>query len=95
MAITKLEYETVIKGFKTARIVLESVKPLVDSLNVIYDSGGGVKETLTQAELDGQADFSGLTKQQLDDGMYALTATLRTDIANAVTQLAQLSARAG
>lgn len=92
--LTKLELETIKKGFVTARIVLDSVKPLVDQMNIVYDSAGGVKATTTQEDLDSQTDFSGLTKTQLDDGMYALTSTLKTAIDGAVTQLTQLSARA-
>ncbi len=94
MALTALESNTVSRGLAAAKKVLDEVKPVLDSLNAIYDSGGGAKTTITQQNLDLVPSFSGLTKQQLDDGMYALTATLRTDIASAYAQLAQLAARA-
>ncbi len=94
MSLSKLELETVKKAFVTARIVLDSLKPLVDQLNVIYDSEGGAKSTITQQNLDADSSLSGLTKAQLDAGCYALTATLKGAIDAAVTQLTQLSARA-
>lgn len=95
MALTALEQNTVIRGLQIAKKVIEELKPAVDALNIIYDAEGGVKTTLTQEDLDGVAIFSGLTKAQLDDGMYVLTAVLKTDISNGFTQLIQLAARAG
>jgi hypothetical protein len=92
--MTQLEINTVSRGLAAAKLVLDQLKPVVDALNVIYDSAGGAKSTINQQGLDSIAAFSGLTKTQLDDGMFALTSTLRTAIANAYTQLAQLSARA-
>jgi len=94
MPLTALEQNTVSRSFFVAKKVLEEVKPVLDALNIIYDAGGGVKETLTQAELDEIPAFSGLTKTQLDDGLYALTAVIRPAITNAFTALAQLATRA-
>lgn len=94
MAATKLEQDTVSRGCQAARIAVDQLKPLIDALNIIYDSAGGAKETITQDELDAIPSFSGLTKAQLDDGMFALTSTLRLAIASAYTQLVQLSTRA-
>lgn len=94
MAATPLELDTVSRGMLAAKKLLDEVKPVLDLLNVIYDAAGGVKETLTQAELDAVTSFSGLTKAQLDDGMFALTSTVKTAITNAYTQLAALAARA-
>lgn len=93
MAITLLEQDTVSRGFTAAKKVLRDIHPLLHELNVIYDSAGGVKETLTQAELDSVSGFSGITKAQLDDGMYALTTTLKAAIDGAYAQLAELAAR--
>lgn len=95
MALNPLELDTVSRGFQTAKKILDELKPVIDSLNVIYDSAGGVKETISQEELDDIPAFSGITKAQLDDGMFALTSTLREDINNAFTQLTHLAARAG
>lgn len=94
MALNALEQNTVSKGMAAAKMVIEQLYPVLKELNIIYDSQGGVKTTIDQAGLDGVASFSGLTKQQLDDGMFALTATLRGDIENAFAQLAELAARA-
>lgn len=95
MAMTTLEQDTVSKGCKAARAVVEDLKPLIDRLNIIYDAADpvGLKYTITQPKLDSVTSFSGLTKTQLDDGMYALTNTLRTAITNAYTALVELAAR--
>ncbi len=93
MAITALEQDTVSRGIATAAKVLRDIYPLVKELNILYDSTGGVKDTLTQPDLDGVASYSGITKAQVDDGMFVLTSTLRTAIESAYAQLAELAAR--
>ncbi len=94
MSLTTLEKNTVNRGCIQAKILIEQVKPLLDEMNAIYDSAGGVKTTITQEDLDAESSLSGLTKAQLDDGMFVLTSTLKGDLANGLTQLAQLAARA-
>ena len=89
-----LAQNTVSRGLTAAKKAIEELKPVLDELNILYDSQGGLKETMTQGDLDSVASFSALTKQQLDDGMYALTATLKGAIDNAYTALAQLACRA-
>jgi hypothetical protein len=93
MAITKLEQDTVSRSMQAARLTLDQLKPAIDSLSSLYDSAGGLKTTITQADLDGVPSFSGLTKQQLDDGMYALTTVLKPAIDNAYAALSQLATR--
>lgn len=93
MSLTALEQNTISRSINAAKYLVEVLKPVLDELNVIYDSSGGLKTTITQGNMDTVASFSGLTKGQLDDGMYALTATIRGDLVNAYTQLAQLAAR--
>lgn len=93
VALTALEQNCVSRGIQAAAKVVRELQPLLAELNIIYDSAGGAKTTITQANLDLVPAFSGITKQQLDDGMYALTATLRGDILTAFGQLAQLAAR--
>lgn len=94
LAMNTLEIAIVTRGAKVAKILLEQVKPELDALNILYDAGGGAKETIDQAGLDGRPEFSGLTKAQLDDGMFALTSTTKTALTNTFTQLEQLAARA-
>jgi hypothetical protein len=93
MAITKLESDTVSKGILTAKEVLDKLKAMIDQLDPIYNSAGGVSSTLTQADLDGVDSFSGITKQQVDDGFYALTSTLKTAIDSGFPALVELAAR--
>ena len=95
MAITILEQNTVTNSSKAAKLVLEQLKPVLDSLDTLYNAGGGVglKDTITQGDLDSIPSFSGLTKQQLDDGMFALTGTIKSAIVAAYTALAELAAR--
>lgn len=93
MAFTKLESDTVSEGCQLARKLLHDIKPVLDRLNILYDSAGGLKETITQEDLDSVPSFSDLTKAQLDDGMFVLTATLRTALTDGLTQLAHIAAR--
>lgn len=93
MAISALEKDTVSNGMNAAKLVINDLKPLLDKLQILYDSAGGVKTTLTQGEIDSVSSWSELTKTQLDDGMYALTNTLKTAIDSTYTALAQLAAR--
>ena len=94
MALTNMEKDAVTEGAQTAKKIIREIKPMMDSLNIIYDREGGLKSTITQEDLDSVSSWSGLTKQQLDDGMYAVTTTLRTAIINAYSALAELAARA-
>jgi len=52
-----------------------------------------MSETLTQEELDEVPELSGLTKQQVDDGVYVLTTLMLPAIQNGYPALAQLAAR--
>lgn len=92
--LTALEQNTISKALATAKKLLDEIKPVIDQLNIIYDSAGGAKSTVDQEGLDAVTSFSGLTKQQLDDGCYVLTATMKDAINNGFSQLAQLAARA-
>lgn len=91
--MTALEQNTVSRAMSAAKTLIETIKPILDELDAIYNSAGGAGGTITQAGLDSIASFSGLTKAQLDDGMYALTATIRGNLVTAYSQLAQLAAR--
>lgn len=93
MALTPLELNTISRLAQLAKDFIERYKPLLNELNVIYDSVGGVKSTITQQNMDLVPALSGLTKQQLDDAAFVLTATIRTDLDNGISQLAQLAAR--
>ncbi len=94
MALTTLEQNTINRGCAQAKILLEQVKPLLDEMNAIFDSQGGVKSTVTQQNLDATPSLSGLTTTQLNDGFFVLTATVKGALGDGLTQLAQLAARA-
>lgn len=94
MALTTLEQNTINRACVQAKILLEQLKPILDEMNSIYDSAGGAKTSITQQNLDAATYLSGLTKAQLDDGMFVLTGTIKGDLANGLTQLSQLAARA-
>jgi hypothetical protein len=91
--MSQLEIDAVSRSLQAAKLVLDRLKPTLDALNVIYDSAGGAKTTITQQGLDEIPAFSRITKTQLDDGMFALTSTLRLAVGDAYTQLAQLASR--
>jgi hypothetical protein len=91
--MSTLERDTLAKEFAVCKTLLYDLQPRLASLKELYDSAGGVKETLTRAELDEEAALSGLTKQQVDDGSYALTAAILPAIEAGYPALAQLAAR--
>lgn len=94
MAITTLEYDLLNNAFAVCKTLLNDLQPRLAEFQELYDSTGGVKETLTQEDLDGVSTFSGITKTQVDDGMYALTAVLLPAVEASYTALAQMAARA-
>ena len=93
MPISQLEKDTLSKSFAVSKQLLLDIQPKLAGLQQIYDSAGGVKETLTQEELDEIAELSGLTTQQVQDGLYALTTVLLPAIETGYPALAQLAAR--
>lgn len=93
MPLTTLEVHTINRSFMLSLKVLNEVLTMADLLNTIYNATGGCKDTITQEGMDERPEFSGLTKTQLDDGMYALTGAIRTSIDSATTALSQLAAR--
>jgi hypothetical protein len=93
MALTTLEQNTISRGIAAAKLLLEEVKPQLDALNIIYDSVGGAKETISQPGIDEIPSLSGLTKVQLDDALYQLTAILRPALLSGYAVLAHLAAR--
>jgi hypothetical protein len=91
--MSTLERDTLAKSFAVCKQLLLDVQPKLAGLAQIYDSAGGVKTTLTQEELDEVAELSGLTKTQVDDGLYVLTTLLLPAIQQGYPALAQLAAR--
>jgi hypothetical protein len=93
MAMTTLEMDTLTLACGVCKTILTDLQPRLAALQQQYDSGGGVKETLTQEDLDAAPTLSGLTKAQADDGLYALTAVLLPAIEASYPALSQLAAR--
>lgn len=90
MPLSQLEHDTVAKLCALSKQVLADLQPRLSSINELWNSAGGIASTLTQAELDEVAALSGLTKQQLDDCVFAYTNVLSAlDAATpAITQVA-------
>jgi hypothetical protein len=93
MAMNQLERATIAKGARIAQKLLIEIRPYLEAINVIYDSAGGAKTTITQENLDADESLSGLTKARLDAGMAEL-ATLRTTLQSGVIALWHLAERA-
>jgi len=91
--MSRLESDTLAKLFAIAKTALADLEPKLSQLDHIYNSGGGVKETLTQADLDELPELSGLQKQVVDDGVFALTSGVLPALTNASAALSQLAAR--
>lgn len=93
MTMSALEYDTLNTAFVVCKMLLQDLQPRLAALQQQYDALGGVKETLTQQEMDEVAALSGLTKQQADDGFYVLTTVLLPALTQSYPALAQLAAR--
>jgi hypothetical protein len=93
MPMTTLENDVLNTAFSVCKTVTTDLQPKLASLQQLYDAEGGVGSTLTQEEMDEATQLSGLTKQQLDDGLYALTAVILPGIVNAYAALSALAAR--
>jgi len=93
MPMSQLERDTLAKSFAVAKQILNDIHPKLAGLKQIYDAEGGVKTTLTQAELDEVPELSGLTIQQVTDGLYVFTTVLLPGIENGYPAVAQLAAR--
>lgn len=94
MPMSTLEYDTLQSAFAICKTVITDLQPRLLALQQQYDSAGGVKDTLTQAELDDAPVLSGLTKTAVDDGMYVLTAILLPGITQGYAALSGLASRA-
>jgi hypothetical protein len=93
MSMSQLEYDTVNVIAAICKQVINELEPKLAELQQLYDASGGVKESLTQEELDEIAVFSDLSKTTLDDAAYALTTTILPAITNSFPALAQVAAR--
>jgi hypothetical protein len=93
MSMTQLEYDVVNAIAVLCKQAIQEFEPKLRELQQIYDAAGGVKETLTQDELDEITAFSDLSKTTLDDAAYALTTTILSAITNSFPSLAQVAAR--
>jgi hypothetical protein len=93
MALTTLEQDTLAKSFAVAKTLLNDLQPKLQGLNEIYNSAGGVKTTLEQADLDALAELSGLTVAQVDAGLNAMTVVILPAITSNYPFIAQLAAR--
>jgi len=93
MSMTQLEYDVVNAIAALCKQAIQEVEPKLRELQQLYDASGGVKESLTQEELDEVAVFSGLSKTTIDDAAYALTTTILPAITNSYPSLAQVAAR--
>jgi len=93
MPMSQLENDTLAKTFAVSKQLLLDLQPKLASLRELYDSAGGVKETLTQAELDEVPSLSGLTKTQIDDALYSMTSGILPAIEAGFSSLSQTAAR--
>lgn len=90
----KIETDMILRASEAAKTLVNQIKPVLDQLDLIYNSAGGAKETITQADLDAEKSLSGLTQQQLEDALYVLAGTLREGLQNGYVQLMHLAVRA-
>lgn len=90
-AMTIVVQDMISHGAQVAEQI-RALKGTLEELNILYD--GQYKALLVQDDLDSVPSYSGITKQQLDDGMYFLTSVLLPAVNTSYTQLVDLAARA-
>lgn len=93
MAMTTLEYDLVYNAAQVCSMILSDLQPKLASFQQLYDSAGGIRETLTQADLDSVPALSALTVAQVTDALYVLTTVLLPGITSGYTALSALGAR--
>jgi hypothetical protein len=93
MALSTLEHDLLAKSFATCKQILLDLHPKLLNFQQLYDSAGGVKETLLQSELDEVPELSGLQKTTVDDAMFVLTGAMLNAITSAYPSLSQMAAR--
>lgn len=92
MALNAVEQNLISKACAAAK-TLEDLKGILSELDYLYNGAPNYKAAITQADLDLVTSFSGLTKTQLDDGLFALTSTILTPLSNSLNQLINLAVR--
>jgi len=93
VALDTLESSVISRLAFQCRKVLDEIQPQAAQLNTLYNAVGGCHDTITQADLDSNPAYSGLTKQQLDDAAAVITNTMLTALNNGLTALSILAAR--
>jgi hypothetical protein len=93
VSLSTLEFDALNAGFAACKMIIATLQPQLAHLQQVYDSAGGVKDTLEQGDLDSMPVFSGLTKAQADDGFYALTTVLLPAITQSYGALSQMASR--
>ena len=87
MSLNAVQLNAISNACKMAKYLVETAKPSLDEIDNVYNAAGGLASTITQADLDAVASYSGLTTTQLADLMYALTSTIKGGITTAYTAL--------
>ena len=72
MALNTLDQDTIKRGLDAIEWLQTHIAEMTD-LNVLFDSGGGLKARYTQADLDALPGLYGMTVEQFNDAMYVVT----------------------
>lgn len=70
---------------------LRAMRADLDQLNILWNGALNYKGAVDQPSLDAIPSFNGITVQQVQDGLFALTSTVLNDINTADTQLAVIA----
>lgn len=89
MALTAAESNFISNSSNVAKVLLDQYGMLVQ-LDVLWAGSPNYDTTITQADLDSVASFSGLTTTTLGDAEFAL-AGIKTAIGNALAALTELA----
>ena len=93
MALNSYEVLTIQRLIQLSRMIVEQIEPGLDSLNEIYNSVGGIKDSIPAEDLGQDGLYGGMTKAQLDDAAYALTSVIKGAVDNVHAQLQLIAYR--
>ena len=91
MALSQAQLTQIMRVVNTSKNLIENINPILGELDSAFNGGG--LPTVQQTDLDATPSLSGMTTTQLSDAVFALTSTLKTDIAGALTQLSKVAIR--
>jgi len=91
--LNMLQIQVINSAFNQCRLLTDTMLPQLERTDILCNGAAKVLLGITQADLDSSGAFSGMTIQQLNDIIFALSATVKTAVVNSQAALEIGSAR--